>query len=124
LWTGGVLYFSDSHYFTLKENCGNGTNNTAKLMVLKIILKRAFDYGLRDFQVFGDSLPVVNWILDKQHINNLDLQNLALHLNEVISVFESFYISHIFMEFNQNVDALSKEGFKFDPWRSPFGGIF
>jgi ribonuclease HI len=57
---GGVLYISDSHYFTLISNCCKGTNNLAKLMALKILLRRAFDCSLRDLQVFGESLLVVN----------------------------------------------------------------
>jgi hypothetical protein len=50
-------------------------------------------------------------MLIKQLIHNLDSHDLVLHLKEVISMFESFSISHIFREMNQQVDALSKEGF-------------
>ena len=37
----GVLYFSDVHYFTFKAGLGTGTNNSAELCALKLLLTLA-----------------------------------------------------------------------------------
>ena len=38
---GGVLYFSDVHYFTFKAGLGTGTNNSVELCALKLLLSLA-----------------------------------------------------------------------------------
>ena len=38
---GGVLYFSDVHYLTFKAGLGTGTNNSAELCALKLLLTLA-----------------------------------------------------------------------------------
>lgn len=53
---------------------------------------------------------MVDWMNGCLLIHNLELKDLATNLKEVISVFESFSINHVFQELNQQADALCKEG--------------
>jgi len=57
----GISFFlSDSHYFHFKENIGSVTNNIGELMDLFYMLKFSLGMGMRSFQVFDDSLMVIN----------------------------------------------------------------
>jgi hypothetical protein len=42
-------------------------------VALKLLLKIAFDFGVKALQVFNDSLMIVNWLLGKRHVYNLEL---------------------------------------------------
>lgn len=105
------MFLSDSHYYTLKANRSKRSNNIADLLALKFLLKLAYNNGVRDVQIYGDSLLVVSWMTGTQSINNVMLQALALHLKEIITVFKNCTIkSYIERELNEKVDTLSKEG--------------
>jgi ribonuclease HI len=57
----GISFFlSDSHYFHFKANMGSATNNIGELMDLFYMLKFSLGMGMRSFQVFDDSLMVIN----------------------------------------------------------------
>ena len=51
---GGVtLFINHSHHFQIQMGLGNGTNNFAELMALKLLLCFAIERGYRRIQVFG-----------------------------------------------------------------------
>jgi hypothetical protein len=57
---GGILYFSDTHYYTLTSGLGAGTNNYAKLMSLKLLLAFTLEHNCKRITVYGDSKNVIN----------------------------------------------------------------
>eukprot|EP01018_Ginkgo_biloba_P027299 Gb_05586 [translate_table: standard] len=76
---GGILLFSDTHYLSFKGNLGRGTNNLAEFMALKILLKKAYDSRIREFQVFEDSSLVVNWMQELNvKVDDLSKEGLLL----------------------------------------------
>ena len=52
---GGMLYISDEHYFSFKHGLGDGTNNTAELCALKLLLTLAKMKDYEKINIFGDS---------------------------------------------------------------------
>jgi ribonuclease HI len=111
---GGCLYFTNSHYFTLKAGLGNGTNNYSELMALKLLMIFVVEQGCRTLQVFGDSLVVINWT---NGIHRCQVSRLLPLLEDVIrikSLFDSISFSHIYRERNQLADRLSKEATQLD----------
>ena len=58
----GLLFSSssESHSFELMVGQGEGSNNYAKLLSLKIILIFAAEKGCRTLNVCGDSMNVIN----------------------------------------------------------------
>lgn len=59
---GALLYLSETHFFELLCGLGEGSNNFAELMSLKILLIFAVEKGVDNILVLGDSMNVVNWI--------------------------------------------------------------
>jgi ribonuclease HI len=74
---GGILYLSDSHYYSMTFGLGMGTNNYAKLMSLKLLIAFAIEKGCHSLNVFGDSLNVINWIRGIQRCTNTRLSTLV-----------------------------------------------
>jgi ribonuclease HI len=106
---GFSFFLSDSHYFHFKENMGSGTNNIGELMALFYMLKFSLGRGMRSFQVFGDSLMVINWMCEQVHIQNIGLLVVAKQLKEIARDFQDIRFTHICREKNQVVDKLSKK---------------
>lgn len=52
---GGMIYLNDNHYFSVRLNCGMGSNMKAELMVLWCVLRMANLFGSVNIKVFGDS---------------------------------------------------------------------
>ena len=51
----GILYLSDEHFFTFSAGLGQGTNNYAELLALKLPILLALKQGVHSMQIFGDS---------------------------------------------------------------------
>jgi hypothetical protein len=65
---GVMSYITDEHYFTLNACSEQGKNNSTELSVLKHLLRRDSQLGLKTLQVFGNSLLVVNLMNGKKVI--------------------------------------------------------
>jgi len=107
---GAVLHLSDSHFFTISMGLGEGTNNFAELMSLKLLLIFALEKGCTSITCFGDSLNVINWVNNTQDCRNMRLGNLLAATRRVISSFDSFSCRHVYRENNAEADRASKEG--------------
>ena len=84
---GGILYFSDKLYFSFKASLGAGTNNTAELCALKLLLTLARMKDYAKLQVFGNSQRAINWAKGEFRMHNLEL---SLILQEVHRLSDSF----------------------------------
>jgi len=107
---GAVLYLSDSHSFTISMGLGEGSNNFAELLSLKLLLLFALEKGCSDITCFGDSLNVINWIKQTQDCRNLRLGNLLADIQLIILRFDNFACRHVYRENNEEADRASKEG--------------
>jgi ribonuclease HI len=107
---GGLLYFSDTHYYTLTSGLGNGTNNYAELMSLKLLMAFALEKDCKKLTVFGDSKNAINWINGTQRCNNIRLANIVEDIKTLQKVFDSFSCQHVYRERNEEADRASKKG--------------
>jgi len=110
VWGGAFLYLSESHFFELSMGLGEGTNNYAELMSLKLLMIFAVEKGCNNLSVYGDSMNVINWIKQTQECRNLRLENLLSSIRLVLQSFDSFTCRHVYRENNQKADKASKEG--------------
>ena len=55
---GALLFLSDNHYFELTLGLGEGSNNYAEHLSLKLLLIFAAEKGYQRFNFFGDLLNV------------------------------------------------------------------
>ena len=107
---GALLFLSDSHFFELTPGLGEGSNNYAELLSLKLLLIFAVEKGCQSFKFFGDSLNVINWIKGTQQCMHLRLANILLSIREVQNTFDTFSCCHVYRENNKEADKSSKEG--------------
>jgi ribonuclease HI len=89
---------------------GQGTNNHAELLTLKILLTFAKENDLRHIQIFGDSQIVVNWARKNQNCHNIFLLPILEDTYQLLNSFDSMTISHVYRNMNTIADALSKDG--------------
>jgi hypothetical protein len=66
-------------------------------MALFYMLKFALGRGLKSLQVFGDSLLVINWMIEQVQIQNIGLLVVVEQLKEIARVFHDIRFSHIFL---------------------------
>eukprot|EP01018_Ginkgo_biloba_P022058 Gb_03022 [translate_table: standard] len=59
---GGILYINDFHIIKYRAGLGEGINNYAEPMAIKLVLLLAGEKGVTRMQVFGDILNVIKWM--------------------------------------------------------------
>ena len=96
----GCLYLSDSHYFLLKSRVREGTNNFVELLALKMLLILAAEKGCKSFQVFGDSMIVINWAYEDQRCHITKLVSIFEEVIDLNSQFDSLSLHHVYRERN------------------------
>ena len=114
MWGGAILHMAENHSFELMVGLGEGGNNRAELLSLKILLIFATEKGCRNLKVFGDSLNVINWVMRIQACRDLILQNILLSIWDIINSFDSISCTHVYRENNCQADTASKAGLQLD----------
>ena len=105
-----MLFMSHSHYFKIKMGLGNGTNNFAELMALKLLLCYANERGCKILQIFGDSMIVINWKNKVKKCLNITLVALYEEVQRLTSTFNVITCRHVYRERNNDACRISKEG--------------
>ena len=93
---GGILYFLDKLSFSFKANLGAGTNNTAELCALKLLLTLARMKDYAKIQIFGDSWLAINWTNGKFRMHNLELSLILQEVRRLSDCFELVQFQHIY----------------------------
>lgn len=88
---------------------GEGTNNFAALMALKMLLFFVVEKVCRDLQVFGNSMIIINWVSGVQRCHITRLVPILKEVLDLKSHFDSFSLCPIYKEINQLADHCSKE---------------
>ena len=107
---GQYSFFLDHHFFELMVGLGEGSNNLAELLSLKLLLIFAAKKGCRSINVCGDLMNVINWIKGFQLCYNLRLDKIISSIRAILDTYVSFSCQHVYRENNQKVDRASKEG--------------
>ena len=61
-------------------------------------------------RIFGDSQLVINWVLGKFRIKNMQLTQVLHEVIRISDLLERVDYKHIYCERNSKADALAKEG--------------
>jgi ribonuclease HI len=89
---------------------GQGSNNYAELMALKLLLSFAGEKGITKLQIFGDSLVIINWMRKTQRCHNIFLASLLEEVFLITEIFTNLSFTHVYRERNGATNSLSKEG--------------
>ncbi|XP_004292069.1 PREDICTED: uncharacterized protein LOC101313385 [Fragaria vesca subsp. vesca] len=94
-----------SYSFQLDFKC---TKNQAEYEALIIGLEILLDLGVREVQIFGDSLLVVNQLVEKFKCFSSSIEPYLRKAFEVLDRFDDVYIEHIPREFNFAANELAQ----------------
>jgi len=111
---GALLYLNDGHYFRIAIGLGEGTNNLAEILSLKMLLVFAIDHNIKNITIYGDSMNVINWINGTQRCLHLKLENLLEEIMALKLTFEEINCHHIYRIQNEEADKESKKGLQLD----------
>jgi ribonuclease HI len=104
---GAVIYNSGEEIWGSCQYIGKKTNNQSEYSALILGLKEALSRDIKQLQVYGDSLLVINQIKGIYKVNNKLLQDLYKEAMELVAKFEYIEFTHVYRKFNKRADQLS-----------------
>jgi len=104
-----IKYLSNQHYYKIKMGLGEGTNNYAEFITLRHLLHFALAHSCNNIQIFGDSQIIINWFNNKNRCHAHSLRNILDEIMVYKAQFNSIIYQHIYKEYNEAADKLSKE---------------
>ena len=110
--TGGIgvhIILSKEHYFHLKLGYGHSTNTRSELLALWVLLVLSKLIGLPYLHIRGDSSTIINWFNGKASLETLELAGWGHEIMTLCTYFSHLKTSHVYREFNVQVESLSKE---------------
>lgn len=99
--------------FLLMEPC---TNNVAEYNTLLVGMKMAHEIGVKNLEVYSDSMLIVNKVCGEfkvWHENLVPYHTATIQLAEKL---KSFYIEHLPHYWNAYADALASVSLALQPW--------
>ena len=93
---------------------GDGSNNFAELLSLKILLIFAAEKGCITLNVYGDLMNVINWIKGIQTCRNIRLETILFSIRDVIETYNTFNCQHVYGENKRLADRVAKAGLQME----------
>jgi len=90
-------------------NYGPGINTRAEILGVWALLNLENRLHIHDLQVFEDSRIFIDWLNHKCALKVLNLFYWKDRIKELIKYFRDLEFTHIYREFNQVADELSKK---------------
>jgi len=104
---GAVISKSGSEEWCGCQFIGNKTNNQSEYSALILGLKEALSRDIKQLQVYGDSLLVINQVTGQFKVKNILLQELYKEAINLIAKFDYIVFNHVYRDFNKRADQLS-----------------
>jgi ribonuclease HI len=104
---GAVISKSGSEEWCGCQFIGKKTNNQSEYSALILGLKEALNRDIKQLQVYGDSLLVINQVTGQFKVKNVQLQELYKEAIKLIAKFDYIVFNHVYREFNKRADQLS-----------------
>ena len=108
---GAVIYENDTEIWTTSRYLGKQTNNYAECFAMVLGIEEAYNRGIRNLLVEGDSMLIINQLKGKWQIKNKDLKMLHLSIDLILKSFNSIIYNHIYRNFNSRADELANLSF-------------
>lgn len=107
---GICIHLNREHSFKAAVGLGQGTNNYAELVALRLLMCWSLQMNILSIQIFGDSMNVIKWVNGKAICQNQILKSTLDDILSLKSHFNSISICHIYRDKNSSADELSKTG--------------
>lgn len=107
---GAVLYDPSRRQRTQESRyLGETTNNVAEYQALLLGLELAQSLGVKNIQIFADSLLIVQQIKGLYQVKTSHLLPLWHEAQKALRKFDTFAISHLDRSLNREADLLAKQ---------------
>lgn len=109
---GAFVILEKSNHHVISEGgiyWPNGTNNIGEYWGLIGGLTRCVELGIKNLEVEGDSMLVIQQVSRKWKVKQPHLQPLVEQIWKLIPQFENITFKHIRREFNSYADRLSDQ---------------
>jgi ribonuclease HI len=107
---GAVLYENGKEIWCISRYLGIQTNNYAECFAVILGIDEACRRKIKDLEVEGDSMLVINQLKGKWKVNNKDLKNLYLSIQQTLKQFNNITYKHIYRNNNKRADELANIG--------------
>ena len=97
---------------TISQSIGRATNNQAEYRAIIAALEKAAGLGARQVDIRSDSELVVRQLNRRYRVKKASLKPLYQQVNQLLSQFEDFTITHIPREQNTEADSLANAALK------------
>ena len=104
---GAVISKSGSEEWCGCQFIGNRTNNQSEYSALILGLKEALSRNIKQLQVYGDSLLVINQVTGQFKVNNILLKELHQEVIKLTKNFDYIAFNHVYRDKNKRADQLS-----------------
>lgn len=104
---GAVISKSGSEEWCGCQFIGKKTNNQSEYSALILGLNEAISRNIKQLQVYGDSLLVINQVTGQFKVKNIQLQELYKEALSLIAKFDYIVFNHVYRQFNKRADQLS-----------------
>ena len=102
-----LLYYEDKIIFEVGKYLEHTTNNQAEYLGLIIGLKECVKKGVKELQVFGDSILVIEQSAGRWKVKNETLIELNNQVKTLIKNFTSIIFTHVLRNKNTKADELT-----------------
>ena len=109
---GGLIKKGDELVYSFSENIGIRTNNEAEYSALIQGIQACLDHKIYHVDIFSDSELIVNQVNGKYKLKDSKMIKLHAEVTKLCSELESWTISHVPREQNEEADHLSKLGLR------------
>ena len=106
---GGLIYWNDHNFLLSRAGLGEGSNNFAEVMALKLILLLAVEKNIKRINIMGDSQLIINWANKISECHTLRLRPIIEEIYRLAALFDYISFSHVYREQNEQADRVSKE---------------
>ena len=107
---GTVLYENGKEIWSASRYLGIQTNNYAECFAVILGIDEAYTRGIKNLEVEGDSMLVINQLKGKWKVNNKDLKTLYLSIQQTLKQFNNITYNHIYRNYNKRADELANIG--------------
>ena len=104
---GAVISKLDIEEWCGWQYIGKKTNNQSEYSALILGLNEAISRNIKELQVYGDSLLVINQVAGKFKVNNVLLQELHQEVIKLTKNFDYIAFNHVYRDKNKRADQLS-----------------
>jgi ribonuclease HI len=105
VWAGGVIYSSNGQRKdSFSWGLGQRTNNQVEILGLLKACQIAWENGIKEIQVFGDSEILIKTIILEDHFSNPALNKTLQRLRYVLQDFFNSQFYHILRGSNMEAD--------------------